>query len=76
MTTPKPALREKIGATARMRSYVVATGVVFGLLILAHVWRIVEEPHLRSDPWFILMTMTAAALCFGAWRVLRRSKAS
>lgn len=59
-----------------MRSYVVATGVVFGLLTLVHLWRIVEEPHLATDPWFILMTIAAAALCFGAWRVLRRSKAS
>jgi len=47
-----------------MRSYVVATGVVFGLLTLAHLWRIVEEPHLASDPWFILITITAARSVF------------
>jgi hypothetical protein len=56
-----------------MRSYVIATGVVFGLLTLAHVWRIIAEPHLARDPWFILVTAAAAALCLGAWRVVRRS---
>lgn len=57
-----------------MRSYVIASGVIFGLLAFVHVWRIIEEPHLASDPWFILITLVAAGLSFGAWRVLRRSK--
>lgn len=56
-----------------MRTYVIATGVIFGLLTLAHLWRIVQEPDLARDPWFILFTVGAAALCIGAWRVVRRS---
>lgn len=56
-----------------MKSHVIATGVVFGLLTLVHLWRIVEEPHLATDPWFILVTVVAGALCLGAWRVVRRS---
>jgi hypothetical protein len=31
-----------------MKAYLITTGVVFGLLTLAHIWRIVaEEPHLE-----------------------------
>ena len=59
-----------------MKSYVIATGVVFGLLTLVHLWRIIEEPHLARDPWFILLTVVAGALCLGAWRLVRRSTPS
>ena len=59
-----------------MKSYVIATGVVFGLLTLAHLWRIMEEPHLARDPWFVLITVAAAALCLGAWHLVRRSTPS
>ena len=55
-----------------MKAYVMTTGSVFGLLALAHVWRVVEEgPHLARDPWYILITVLAAALCVWAFRVLR-----
>jgi hypothetical protein len=59
-----------------MRSYVIVTGLVFGLLTLAHLWRMVKEPHLARDPWFLLITVAAAGLCLGAWRAARRSRAS
>jgi hypothetical protein len=36
-----------------MRPYVITTGTVFGLLVVAHVWRVVEEgPGLAREPWF------------------------
>ena len=55
-----------------MKSYVMTTGAVFGLLTLAHVWRVIEEgPHLLRDPWWVLITVAAAALSLWAWRVLR-----
>ena len=55
-----------------MKAYVVTTGSVFGVLVLAHVWRAVEEgPHVATDPWFVLFTVVAAALSIWAWRVLR-----
>jgi hypothetical protein len=57
-----------------MRSYVIVAGVLFGLLALAHVWRMFEEPHLTRDPWFLLVTVAAAGLSLAAWRVVRRSK--
>jgi hypothetical protein len=56
-----------------MKAYVITTGVIFGLLTLAHVWRIFgENPHLATDPWYLLITAAAAGLCLWAVMVLRR----
>ena len=55
-----------------MRAYVTTTGIIFGLLALAHVWRVVEEgTHLATDPWYVLITLAAASLCLWAWRLIR-----
>jgi hypothetical protein len=60
-----------------MKTYVVTTGVIFGLLTLAHVARVITEgPHLARDPWFIAVTLSAATLCFWACRLLRLSSRS
>ena len=57
-----------------MRTYVMTTGVLFGLVTLAHVWRVlVEGPGLATDPWYILLTVAAAGLCLWAWRLIRLS---
>ena len=56
-----------------MRSYVAVTGIIFGLLTVAHIWRIFLEPHLATDPWFLTFTIVAATLSVLAWRVARRS---
>lgn len=54
-----------------MRSYVMTTGLVFGLLVAVHVWRVlVEGPHLATDPWWMLITGVAAAFCLWACRLL------
>ena len=59
------------------KAYVMTTGAVFGLLTLAHVERIIEEGrHLATDPWYVLVTIAAAALCLWAWRLLRLSPRS
>ncbi len=58
-----------------MRTYVIATGVVFGLLTLAHVWRLVVEPHYRTDPFFLTITAVSAALSVAAWVVARKPRA-
>jgi hypothetical protein len=56
-----------------MKAYVLVTGIVFGLLTLAHIWRAVEEgPHLATAPWFILLTIASAALCVWAMRLIWR----
>jgi hypothetical protein len=55
-----------------MRTYVLMTGVLFGLLALVHIWRaIVEGPHLATDPWYVLITLVAAGLSLWAWRLIR-----
>ena len=60
-----------------MKAYVMTTGTVFGLLTLAHIWRAVgAEPHLATEPWYILITLATAALCLWALRLLWRSPRS
>jgi hypothetical protein len=54
-----------------MKAYVITTGSVFGLLVLAHLLRVFEEPHLVRDPFFVFVTLAATALCLWSWRVLR-----
>ncbi len=55
-----------------MRSYVLTTGTVFLLLTAAHIWRIAEEgTGLAREPWFMAITLAAAALAAWSWRVLR-----
>jgi hypothetical protein len=57
-----------------MKAYLITTGTVFGLITLAHMWRVLAEgPHLATAPVFVLLTVAAAALCFWAWRLLRHS---
>ena len=56
-----------------MKSYVIVTGVLFGLVTLAHVWRMFEEPRLTTDPLFLSITTITATLSLMAWRVARRS---
>ena len=53
-----------------MRAYVATTGVVFGLLTLAHIWRVIAEGPNVANPGFLLITLAAAALSIWAWRVL------
>jgi hypothetical protein len=55
-----------------MKAYLVTTGALFGLLTLVHLWRIVEEPHLAREPWYLIITIAAAALGLWAWRLARR----
>jgi protein-S-isoprenylcysteine O-methyltransferase Ste14 len=55
-----------------MKAYVTTTGILFGLITVAHVLRIIDEwPHLATDPWYLLLTAAAATLCLWAWRLLR-----
>lgn len=54
-----------------MKAYLWTTGAIFGLVALAHLWRIAEEPGLAREPWFLLLTLAAAGLCVWAVRLLR-----
>lgn len=60
-----------------MKAYLITTGSVFAILVVAHLWRIVAESrHLATEPDFILVTLAAGALSAWAWRLLWRYKAS
>jgi hypothetical protein len=55
-----------------MKAYLITTGIVFGLITVAHIWRaFAEGSHLATDPMFILLTLLSAALCVWAFRLLR-----
>ena len=55
-----------------MKAYLITTGLVFGLITVAHVWRAaVEGSHLATDPVFILLTILSAGLCLWACRLLK-----
>jgi hypothetical protein len=56
-----------------IKAYLIITGTVFGLIVLAHIWHaILEGSHLAADPVFVLLTILAAGLSFWAWRLLYR----
>ena len=58
-----------------MKAYVTTTGTIFLLVTLVHIWRAIEEgPGLLKNPWWILITLAAAALSIWAFRLLRSSK--
>ncbi len=56
-----------------MKLYVLVTGLIFGLLTVAHVWRMFVETNMAREPWYIVITLAAAALCLWAIRLLWRS---
>jgi hypothetical protein len=60
-----------------MKAYVMTTAVIFGLITLAHIWRMIAEgPQLAEEPWYILLTAIAAGLCVWGARLLWRSSRS
>jgi len=64
-----------------VKAYLITTGILFGLLALAHFLRTIAEwSRLAEDPWFILVGpgigVVAAALCFWEWRLFRISARS
>jgi hypothetical protein len=55
-----------------MRGYIITSGVVFGLILAAHVARVVAEGlGTLNDPWFVGSSIVAAALGAWAFRLLR-----
>lgn len=60
-----------------MKAYLITTGIIFGLITGAHIWRAVDEgPQLAKDPFFILLTVLAASLCLWACRLLSKRSRS
>lgn len=59
-----------------MKTYVMTTGSLFGLLTVAHLWRMIEERQMATEPWYILITVAAGIMSLWAWRLVRRSTES
>jgi len=58
-----------------MKAYVITTGVIFGLLTVAHLLRIVgENAQLATDPLYMGITAASAAMCIWAFYVVRRAR--
>ena len=56
-----------------MKAYLVTTATLFALIAVLHLWRVVEErSSLARDPWFLIITVIAAALSGWAISLLRR----
>jgi type VI protein secretion system component VasK len=60
-----------------MKTYLVTTGLLFGVIALVHVWRVIAEwPRAGISPGFALeMAVVIAlpgALAWWAWRLLRK----
>jgi hypothetical protein len=57
-----------------MRAYGITTGIVFALVVVAHILRAIEEgSQLVKQSPFIITTLAAAALFAWAMSLLRRS---
>ena len=54
----------------------MTTGVIFGLLVVAHIWRMFVEGHLATQPEYIVITLIAALLSLWAARLAWRSRAT
>ncbi len=60
-----------------MRAYVTTTGIVFALLVVAHVWRMFAESwRVTQEPEYVVSTLLAAALSIWAFSLLRRRSTS
>jgi uncharacterized membrane protein YdcZ (DUF606 family) len=56
-----------------MKAYVITTGAVFALIILAHIVRMFAEGwHLLKEPSFALASLLAVALLVWAIRLFRQ----
>jgi hypothetical protein len=60
-----------------MKAYVATTGIIFALIVVAHILRAIEEgPHIAKSPPFILLTLLAVALCIWAVWLFQRLQRS
>ena len=59
-----------------MKTYVTLTGIIFGLITLAHVLRVIQEGPRVLNVWWILITIVTAGMSIWAFRLVRLSKSS
>jgi hypothetical protein len=54
-----------------VRAYVIVTAAIFGLLTVAHIWRVaVESTLLAREPEYVVITALSAALCVWGVRLI------
>jgi hypothetical protein len=53
-----------------MIAYIKTTGLIFALITAAHLLRLFVEPHFARDPFYIALTLVAAAMSVWAWRLV------
>ena len=55
-----------------MKAYLITTGALFGLITVAHIWRMFAEGITSTrEPFYLVLTLVAAALGLWAVRLLR-----
>jgi hypothetical protein len=55
-----------------MKAYLLSTGTIFGLITVAHIWRMIaESAALARDPWFLGLTVLSTALSAWAIKLVR-----
>lgn len=59
-----------------MRAYIATTGLLFFALVAAHALRLVPEPHLARDPWFMLASIISLGMTVWALIVFRSTRRS
>jgi hypothetical protein len=59
-----------------MKAYLATTAVLFALLVIAHVFRAMQEPHLARDPFFLLVSVIALGLTVWAIKLLTSARIS
>ena len=56
-----------------MKAYVLTTGVVFLLVLAAHIARLFSEGlHPVQSPWFVITSALSLMLVVWAWRLFRQ----
>jgi hypothetical protein len=60
-----------------MRSYIVTSGALYGLLVAVHAFRLIAEGFgPLSNPVFLLSTLASAAMAAWAWFAFKSAKQS
>ena len=57
-----------------MKLYLIITGIIFALITIAHIVRMAVEPHVLTEPVYLLLTLVSAALAIWAVLLLRRPR--
>ena len=56
-----------------MKAYLLTTGILFALIVVAHILRAAQEgAHVIHNPWFLALTLVAGGLSAWAWRLFAK----